>query len=284
MPRHLAPPLLTALAILLFGVALGVYLQHRWPLGRWREHIAPAPARAEPTLADLARLPRDRVLVIAVAGQSNAANYGESRASAGEGVYVYHQGRLFLARDPLPGGDQKLGSIWTRLGARLRLTGGHDVVLFSINAVGSTRVADWAPGGALHPRLATSIQELTAAGLAPDLFLWQQGESEAWDPAASGVDYLRSLRELLGFVRSAVPGCRSVVALATHGRTEAVNAQIRAAQAAAAAESGALPGPDLDQLGNRYRPDGVHFNQRGLERAAALWHEAIAPALDRDPP
>jgi hypothetical protein len=269
------------LAIFALGLLAGVYLQHRWPLGRWREHVAPRPAVAQITLADIAALPAHRRLVVVVAGQSNAANHGETRAFAGKGVYAYHDGRLLAAEDPLPGGDQIGGSIWTRLGARLMLAGDYDAVVFAVNALGATRVDQWAPGGEHHPRLASTLDELIAAGLPPDFFLWQQGETEGWDNTASGPDYARSLRALLDAVWAVSPSTTVCIAEATYGAHTPSNAQIRAAQQVIESLPRTLPGPDLDSLDAPWRADGVHFNQRGLEAAADLWLESLRPALKK---
>lgn len=261
------------------GLVAGVYLQHRWPLGRWREHIAQPPVPVSTTLADIAAIPAPRRLVIVVAGQSNAANHGHPPARAGAGVYAYHEGRLYPASDPLPGGTRFGGSIWTRLGAKLMLTGDYDAVVFAVNAVGSTPASDWAPGGPLHPRLSATVGGLVAAGLPPDFFLWHQGETEGWSPSASGIDYLDTIKSLLASVRGLSPATTCVVARATFGADIPGNAQIRAAQTRAATLPGAIPGPDLDVLREEYRSDGVHFNQTGLEAAADLWLSALRPAL-----
>lgn len=269
------------LAIFALGLLAGVYLQHRWPLGRWREHTAPRAAIAPVSLADIAALPANRRLVLVIAGQSNAANYGAPRAFAGPGVYAYHEGRLHLAEDPLPGGDQAGGSIWTRLGAKLMLTGDYDAVVFSVHALGSTTVGDWAPGGGNHPRLASTLDGLVSAGLAPDFFLWHQGETEGWDKTSSGSAYARSLRSLLDAVWSASPSTTVSVSLATYGAHTPANAQIRAAQQEIENLPRAVSGPDLDALDAPWRRDGVHFNERGLEAAADLWLESLRPALKK---
>lgn len=270
---------LLVLGAFLVGGALGLYVQHRWPLGRWREHTAPPPPRTATTLADLAAIPRERRLVILVAGQSNAANYGETRASGGPGVFVYHGGAIYAARDPLPGADRPGGSIWTRLGARLMLTGNYDAILFAVEAVGSTRVDDWAPGGLHHGRLESTLRGLSAAGLPPDFFLWQQGETEGWSDDAAGSSYRDSLRRLIARIHAASPTAVAVIAQATFGAHTASNAQIRAAQASVADGDRVRAGPDLDRLGADYRRDGIHFSARGLDAAADLWLDALRPAL-----
>jgi hypothetical protein len=74
-------------------------------------------ARPEVPIAVL----RGRVMVALAMGQSNAANSGESPIRAGRGVYNFHEGKLYIARDPLLGGSNNGGggSVWTRLGPKL---------------------------------------------------------------------------------------------------------------------------------------------------------------------
>jgi lysophospholipase L1-like esterase len=276
---------LVCCGLFVLGLLAGVYLQHRWPVGRWGEDKGPAPQRAEIDVARVAALPAHRRLVVLVAGQSNAANYGSVRANAGPGVYAWHDGALFQAKDPLPGADQYRGSPWTRLGAMLMLTGDFDAVVFAPLAQGSSLVSDWAPGGKLHGRLQDTLRALGHSKLAPDLILWQQGESEGGSPDATGAGYLEAMTALVASTRESTPGARWVIARATYTGPGTGNAQIREAQRLAALLPGARSGPDLDVLDASYRSDGVHFNERGLETVAALWHDALAPLLaDRDSP
>ena len=265
--------------LLAFGLVAGIYLQHRWPLGRLVQPSTPRPTLAATTIADLAGIPPARRLVILVAGQSNAANYGTTPRAAGGKVYAFAQGKLYAATDPLPGGDGAGGSIWSRLGARLILTGDYDAVIFAVVAEGSTRATDWMEGGRCHPRLITTLQELAAARLPPDYFLWLQGESEGWSPASTGPAYRDALGQLHGAVRAHFPRVIFVAAQSTVGGSTPANEQIRLAQAAAANLPGALAGPDLDRLGRDDRRDGVHFNDRGLAAAAGLWLEALTVSL-----
>jgi hypothetical protein len=185
---------------------------------------------------------------------------------------------LFQARDPLPGADAFRGSPWTRLGPRLLLTGKYDAIVLVPLAQGSSRVTDWAPGGSLHPRLLQALQELQSAGLTVDYVLWQQGETEGASPLASGRDYLRAMEAMIQSTRAVAPLARWIIAQATYTAGEVGNAQIRVAQRHASRLPGAQAGPDLDALDAAFRSDGVHFNGRGLDAAAALWCDAIARA------
>ncbi len=265
--------------LFLCGVLAGVYVQHRWPVGRWGKEIAPTLAAPAADPGQIARLPSNRRLVLLLAGQSNAANYGSVLADAGPGVYAWHDGKLLPARDPLPGADQHRGSPWTRLAAMLMLTKRYDAVVLVAIAQGGTYAADWAPGGSWHGRLQQTLRDLQQAELPPDFILWQQGESEGGTPGAAGQDYLTTMTALLESTRSLAPHARWVIARATYSDHHLGNAQIREAQRLAASLPGAHPGPDLDILDGPYRSDGVHFNGRGLDAAAALWRDSLDPLL-----
>lgn len=270
---------LLAAGLFFAGLLAGVYLQHRWPVGRWNEPRRPAATPATLSLSQIAALPAERRLVIVVAGQSNAANYGSVRATGGPGVYAWHEGALFQADDPMPGGDSQGGSPWTRLGASLVLSGNYDAVVFAVLAQGSSRVDQWAPGGRFHPRLIGTLHSLNASGTPADFILWQQGESEGWSATASGTGYLDSLRSLIASTQTPAPRARWVIARATYANGIIGNAQIREAQRLAANLPGAFAGPDLDELDAGYRHDGVHFNRSGLDAAASLWRQSLDPLL-----
>lgn len=272
---------LPAAVIFATGLGAGIYLQHRWPLGRmaWGSGHSSMPVAR--TVRDLAQIPPERRLVLVVVGQSNAADYGAVRAASGARVYVFAGGQLFAATDPLPGGDGEGGSVWSRLGARLIMTGKFDAAVLAVAAQGSTCVVDRAPGGSLHARLDGTLRQLAAAGLPADFILWQQGETEAGQPALSGQDYSAALHEVQAACHTIFPKSVFLTAEATRGAGSATNAQIRLAQSDAAAVPGGAAGPDLDQLGGEYRSDGLHFNERGLSAAADLWFEVLRVLLAR---
>ena len=267
----------TVAATLIVGMLAGIYVQHRWPLGRVFQDNGPAPVSASRSLTEVAGLPRSQRLVIVAAGQSNAGNHGSTRASAGAGVYAFAEGRLFNATDPLPGASGTGGSVWTRLGARYIVEGHYQAVVIAPIAQGSTRVDDWAAGGRCHPRLMDTLQQLTAAGAPADFILWQQGETEAWEEG-SGAQYSQTLQSIVKACHRVSPETRFVIARSTYATGETLNEQIRLTHAEPQ-RVGALPGPNLDQLSHDYRSDGVHFNDRGLSAAAALWFEALSPYL-----
>lgn len=199
--------------------------------------------------------------VILIAGQSNAASHGESRGAFTPDVTNFYQGKCYRARDPLLGGSGKGGSVWSRLAWR------GPVVLAPV-AEGLTRVEEWAPGGRLWPRITQTADQLKAAGLPVNLVIWHQGESDAMD-ATDPEKYRADLARLVAALPGRVGGR---LVLASGSRCQGViEPRLVAAQKAVAQASGSIPGPDTDTLGEDYRIDGCHLNDKGLTAFAAMW-------------
>ena len=82
----------------------------------------------QPITAAAPKVPR--VMVALVFGQSNAANWGQGRRTAGANVQVFYKGRFYRASDPIKGADGEGGSVWTRLGDKLIAAKLYDKVIF----------------------------------------------------------------------------------------------------------------------------------------------------------
>lgn len=79
---------------------------------------------------DLSVISSGRVMVILALGQSNSANYGETRYRPKHEAYSYFRGILYGAADPMFGADGLKGSVWTRLADMLVESGMCDRVVF----------------------------------------------------------------------------------------------------------------------------------------------------------
>ncbi|MCC6532905.1 MAG: hypothetical protein IT531_10175 [Burkholderiales bacterium] len=231
-------------------------------------------------LADRAEVPKpavvpERTMVALAFGQSNAANSGETLAPEHPGVYEFHRGRFYSARDPLLGADGNRGSVWLPLAAAAIRSGGFDSVILVPFAIGATEIRRWAPGGNLHARLLALIADARAAGLEFTHLLWHHGEGDAIAGTA-GEAYAADLRAMIRSLRSQGVGAPIYVSLATRCARVRVDEAIRAAQRSVIDPAERiLPGPDTDVLGFGERYDGCHFSTEGIERAAELWLQAI---------
>jgi hypothetical protein len=214
--------------------------------------------------------------VIAAFGQSNSANFGETRHAPQGAVYELLDGRCYRARDPLLGGDGKGGSIWTRLAERLIAHKyARSVVLISFG-VSATEIARWAPGGDLNVRIEHHLGGLGRLGLDPNVVLFVQGETDA-KIGTGTTTYLRQLNAVVQSVRRTGVEAPFVIAVASycHGR---VSPDVTAAQRSAVDHARRIyEGPDMDQLrGVHMRFDDCHFSAQGMERAAELWMNVLS--------
>jgi hypothetical protein len=213
-----------------------------------------------------------KVMVAIVFGQSNSANYGESRKRAKEGVYNFYKGKLYRAEDPLLGATGNQGSVWTRLGDRIIEEKLYDEVIFIAIGVGSTSIARWTTGGDLHSRIINAISEVTQSGLKVTHLLWHQGES---DIKTSKQEYKKMFMNMLYDIRSRGVEAPIYVSIATRCERSTLN-EIQEAQIELVdISSGIYPGPNTDNLRFCYRYDGCHFSDEGLEKYAESWMEKL---------
>ena len=122
--------------------------------------------------------PHER-MVLVTAGQSNASMTGQSRYSASDHVFVYHNGQCFRAYDPLIGADGDDGSPWGRLADMLVSSGRYENVVIIALARSSSTIEEWAPGGNLNEHLLTHLKDAVSSGMLPTHFAWHQGEGNA---------------------------------------------------------------------------------------------------------
>ena len=213
-----------------------------------------------------------KVMVAIVFGQSNSANYGESRKGAKEGVYNFYKGKLYRAEDPLLGADGNQGSVWTRFGNKIIDEELYDVVIFISIGVGNTSIARWTAGGDLHSRIINAINEVTQSGLKVTHLLWHQGEA---DVNISKKEYKIMFMDMVYSIRNKGVEAPIYVSIATRCGRSILN-EIQEAQAELVdISSGIYPGPNTDSLGFCYRYDGCHFSDEGLEKYADLWIEKL---------
>ena len=238
--------------------------------------------------------------IIFVFGQSNSANSGRSMRKEfyPEKVYSFFGGRCYRARDPMPGatcyGGKEEGhfSPWPQLGEKLVQSGKFNKVLFISIGWGGTRIHEWAPGGTMHARIVDSIKQLKKAGITPTHFFWAQGESDSNPNEITPQDednYVKHMREILSVIRK--EGFMAPIYLAQstamnwgmllndgHPQEFTIGVAVRKAIARLIQESPdefKAGAPTDEMVGSVYRYDYAHMNDKGLQRAAELWFNAI---------
>lgn len=244
-----------------------------WTVGGWSAGAAAAQSPAPPKPVGRAA---PRTMVALVFGQSNAANFGETRRVAGPNVLNLRNGVLTRARDPLRGANGQGGSVWTRLGDKVIAAGLYDRVIFVPAAIGATEIAEWVPGMPLHELILSAIRDAQKRGLTITHLLWHQGESDAFLKIGYA-DYQLRFRNMLRSIREQGVGAPVFVSVATRCGQYPVSEEIQGAQMNLVNhDAGIWAGPNTDDLDAGFRHDGCHFSTAGLDRAAGLWLDAIA--------
>jgi len=217
-----------------------------------------------------------RLLIL---GQSNAANFGEPGVASGERVSVMHPNGCTLASDPLPGGRGEGASIWSRLPRALREQDVRRELNIALIAVETTSIDDWSRSSSpLSRHMVQRLAELSAAGWAPDLVLWQQGEADALLGTPRG-SYVRDFERLLLALRRQGITAPVLLAHSTHCK-QADGAEVRAAiDTLLQSHPDLLTGADTDTLIDKSRVGDCHLSNQGLAQAAQLWAQALKVAL-----
>lgn len=225
-----------------------------------------------------------RTMVALMFGQSNAGNSGETHGAIVAGVFEFHRGRFYEARDPLLGATGDGGSIWLRLAAKTIASGAYDKVVLVPFAVGTADIASFAPGGSLHEGLLGVIADARERGLVFTHLLWDQGEADAFARTSASA-YRQRFGEMVASIRAQGVNAPIYVARTTRcAKTRPSEELANAQRALVNPASGILAGPDLDVLGFAERYDGCHFSTEGLDRAAELWLAALKPPAGSNAP
>lgn len=254
--------------------------------------------------------------VFVVAGQSNAANYGEEKQSTKtEKVTTFDGKRWQLSKDPQPGAGGSGGSFMPIFGDLMVKRFDVPVGIIACG-IGSTSVREWLPNGtriANPPTLTGRVQQLPSGEweakgevyqkfvarmkpLGPHGFravLWHQGESDANQKDQSrtlpGKLYREYLEKLIRDSRREL-GWEApwfVAQVSYHSPSDAGSADIRAAQASLWKDGVAFEGPDTDTFKGEWREKsgkGVHFSGAGLRKHAEGWVERVGPWVEGQVP
>lgn len=236
----------------------------------------PTPQQAQ---VDCHQFIAQRPLVLLVLGQSNAGNHGsvDGLAATPATVQVMNAGRCSLSQDPLPGATGAGSSPWSLLPPRLAAAGVQRPVVLQLLAVDASSVDDWArPSAPIARQLALTLAANRAAGLPPDLVLWQQGETDA--RAGTAPDrYAHGLTSLVASLRANGVTAPVLLARSTVCRSAPAEGLRVALEALAGANPGVRLGPDTDAI--QHRHDGCHWSDSGRRQVADLWAISITEAL-----
>ena len=227
--------------------------------------------------------------IFLTAGQSNSANHGFpcQQTVSGNVTSLGLEGWQ-IADDPQPVATGEGGTPWPLLGDLLNRKLMVPIGLASVG-VGGTAVWQWDPSAenSLYLRLQQALQQLrssqsisspadTACARA---VLWHQGESDtvAGTSATAYADGMEQIiRQSWVDAGRQIPWFIAEVSYIGPDHTQQQRAVIEGQQELVS-RGVAFAGPTTDDLiGERYRYDGVHFGQAGLESHAERWADCLS--------
>lgn len=209
---------------------------------------------------------------VVVFGQSNGANYGNHRFSSRRNdVANYYGGRCVAAADPILGASQEGGSPWLPFADSLNTD--QPVMIASFGRGGSA-AGDWLSWWTLRPLLERTLRDLESAPIAPNLFIYVQGES---DQATPPLVYRAQVEKVFARVRERFADVP--IALSGSSYCFGVAApQIVEAQRILAQEMDLIWLGETDDLrGENYRYDDCHLTREGM----LAYSERFAQAVNR---
>ncbi len=221
--------------------------------------------------------------VLLVMGQSNAANFGATRYSAScSNAYNFYNGELYPLADPLKGAKGDKGSVWSRLGDLLIQQGLAHVVIIAPVSIGGTSIQQWIPGSINNHLIVEAVEALRSKKLHITHVLWHQGESnnsallDMNTDRANAEIYRQDFLLLVEQLRSLEIDAPVFPAIATSCASLPQDTILARIQRELASDSlGIFNGPDTDLLGDAFRSDGCHFNDKGLYQHALLWSNIL---------
>lgn len=222
--------------------------------------------------------------VIFTFGQSNSANYGQTKYVCQEEVYNWHKGNIFKAKDPLIGASGDKGSVWTRLADKMINQGVSKKILLVPLGIGKTRISQWSKDGEYFKLITETLNDLKARKIDIDYILWHQGESDNLLNTSSE-SYISDFEYIRMVFRNNDIKAPIFIAIATYHPNEnsIKNKQFGCDTIIQNAQKSLIDkfpdiflGANTDILDKSYyRHDGVHFSVIGLEKHAELWLESI---------
>jgi len=222
--------------------------------------------------------------VIFAFGQSNSANFGQTKYECQEEVYSWFNGKIYKAKDPLKGASGNEGSVWTRLADKMIRQGVSTKILIVPIGIGSTRISQWSKNGEYHNLIKKTINDLKIRKIEIDYIFWHQGESDNLFNTSLDT-YISEFENIRKTFRNNDIKAPIFIAIATYHPNEnsiknkqygcdtiIQNAQIKLIDKF----PDIFLGANTDILDKSYyRHDGVHFSVIGLEKHAELWLESI---------
>jgi hypothetical protein len=214
---------------------------------------------------------------ILIIGQSISSNCNEHIYGPVDNVsQIDKSGNIVAAKDPFDWADCSKGSMWMPLGRKIIESGIVQKVVFMPIGVDSSHVQDWQEGGSAFGKLNAAIALIKEKNIKFDFVFWHQGSS---DIGMSRDEYFSRLSSVATYVNANLQVGGWIVA--QHSRCFGrYDEGIEAAQKmfGDSPSNKRYLGPNNNLLGDEFRFDSCHLNQKGQEEMASLWLASIRKA------
>lgn len=215
---------------------------------------------------------------ILVIGQSISSNCNQKIYGPINNVFqVGRSGEIKSASDPFEWADCKNGSMWMPLGRKLIEENIAKKVVFMPIGIAATKVSDWQVGGSAFEKLNSAIEIIKKNNINFDFVLWHQGSSDVGGDANL---YKSKLSSVIDYVNGKIKADRWLIAV--HSRCYgAYDRSIESAQLSVGGMNSLARylGANNNVLGDDYRFDNCHLNERGQEAMANMWVDSIRAAV-----
>jgi len=256
---------------------------------------------------EVVQCPR-RAFSVAIFGQSNSANFVNSRYSEREIPenllqFDWSSGKCYKYKEPLVGADGLGGNAITPFAVKAARSWAEDVIIIPFG-VGGSSILEWSDGYLGH-YLNYALEMMRRSQIKPAFFLFHQGESDAKSPGSSrssfkdlmaknkqdlntqkvvqlGISeesYFRGLEKIVQLVKREFPQAGFGIALASKScnKKGTRHEPIRRAQKRI---SETVPGTfliaDSDEIkGTRYRYDNCHFSREGAIKLSEEYSRSV---------
>lgn len=208
--------------------------------------------------------------VIFASGQSLIANTNGNfpwERTIPRNVYEQWGALCYKANAPLYGASDTMQSFVLLLAEYIARATTKDVVI-NMAAIGGTPVGEFIHGTA-NSLLITQLHNMKQAGFLPDLVIWEHGQA---DIGRQSGQYAADVKAVIGIFRQ--NGVTAPIFVPTDTTVNwSADEALRQEQQSIQGFENVFPGPDIDLV--RYRYDGTHLGQKGLEIQAAMWFQAL---------
>lgn len=216
-----------------------------------------------------------KLCIIAIYGQSNAANSGQRGYQVDNPVFVVFNGTISKFSEPTLGATGSGGNFLGRLGDKLIDSGECDAVLFSNSSFAGVPIYDLA-NLEQSRNFIRQLKYITSLKLDIDYILFQHGEANHKNKAGHS-DYFLNFATLRKKIRQVTEAPIYISKTSLCSPNASDQALLEVQERIANSYHDVYSGPNTDLLDSPAHrlPDGCHFSALGLDELAQGWFDTI---------